>query len=108
MCNQARRLINLTLVHDRVTAAVHCFQTGMCVALAVETVGYLASAIRQSQQWENVTFDSVQKTVLRLVHEGMLQAVNTARGPAMEVRLGAAPQEVEEMLRTRPMHIPLW
>ncbi|KAL3136604.1 hypothetical protein ABBQ38_005848 [Trebouxia sp. C0009 RCD-2024] len=74
----------------------------------VETVGHLVSAIQLSQQWRDVRFESAYRTVLTLVQRGLLLAVNTERGHGMEVKLGVAPQAVEEMLRTRPRDIPLW
>ena len=76
--------------------------------LAVQEVGFLASAIQDSQQWREVPFESVHRTVLRLIHEGLLRAANKEQSSAMEVSLGVAPREVEEMLRTRPLDIPLY
>ena len=76
-------------------------QSDYFVALAVEDVGYLADAIQQSQQWEQVPFHEVQKSVQQLIHAGMLQAVNKEHGPGLQVRLGAACQEVDEMMRLR-------
>ncbi|KAL3151385.1 hypothetical protein ABBQ38_013214 [Trebouxia sp. C0009 RCD-2024] len=74
----------------------------------VQDVGSLFSGIQCSEQWRDVKFESVYRTVLNLVQQGLLLQVNKGRGPAMEVRLGVAPQEVEDMLRTRPKDIPLY
>lgn len=74
----------------------------------MENVGYLADAIQQSQQWEEVSFHEVQKSVQQLIHAGMLQAVNKGYGPDLQVRLGAACQEVEEMMRLKVFQGPLF
>ena len=74
----------------------------------MEDVGYLADAIQKSQEWEEVPFHEVEKSVQQLIHAGMLQAVNKEHGPGLQVRLGAACQEVEQMMRVRVLEGPLF
>lgn len=74
----------------------------------MECVGYLADAIKQSKQWEEVPFHEVQKSVQQLIHAGMLQEVNKQPGPGLQVRLGAACQEMEQAMRLRVFEGPLF
>lgn len=69
-------------------------------------MGDLFSAIELSPQGQHVTFESVYKSVQRLVCEGLLQAVNRYLNPAMEVRLGSA--LLEEIPQSKPFDIILY
>lgn len=72
------------------------------------SVGYLADAVRNSQRWKQVPLCVVKKSVQELIHAGMLQAVNKLPGPGLQVRLGAAVQEVGEVLLKRAFDGPLF
>ena len=102
---QIALLVCCLLCSHITTFFLHNSQTLVAV---VEDVGYLADAIQQSKQWEEVPFHEVQKSVQQLIHAGMLQEVNKEHGPRLQVRLGAACQEVEEMMRLRVFDGPLF
>lgn len=74
----------------------------------MKSVGYLANAIRQSQRWRQVPLCVVQKSVQELIHAGLLQAVNKLPGLGLQVRLGAAVQEMGEVLLKRAFDGPLF
>lgn len=74
----------------------------------MQSVGYLADAIRNSERWKQVPLCVVQKSVQELIHAGMLQAVNKVPGRGLQVRLGAAVQELGEVLLKRAFDGPLF
>ena len=53
---------------------------------------------RMVWRWNHMRYDSLHETVLRLMHGRMLHGCNSIPGPALEVTLMAAPEEVNIVL----------
>lgn len=71
----------------------------MFVVCAVASVGELAEGLRLSQQWQTVTFDSVNETVIGLIQQGILRTASNVRGPGLLVAILAASHEVALLLK---------
>ena len=63
-------------------------------------VASLAKEFKHSVHWKKVGFESMYESVMNMVHGGVVQCANHDRGPGLIVRLLAAPQEVDLMLKS--------